>query len=114
MASLLSRLRVDGELAAYIDQVRSAFVGAQDGAPLVSASMNQRVLLEPLTDRELQILELLRERLTNKEIAAQLVISPGTVKGHTIHIYEKLVVGGRRQAVEKAIALGILDSHEQV
>jgi len=48
--------------------------------------------------------------LTNKEIAVQLMISVGTVKGHTVHIYDKLNVEGRRQAVEKAIALGILTS----
>ena len=66
--------------------------------------------MEPLTNRELQVLKLLREHLTNKEIAAQLVISPGTVKGHTIRIYQKLDVKGRSQAVEKALSLGILDS----
>jgi LuxR family maltose regulon positive regulatory protein len=65
-------------------------------------------LAETLTNRELQILELLGRRLTNKEIASQLIIAPGTVKGHTINIYQKLDVKGRRQAVEKAIALGMI------
>ena len=104
MAILLSRLRVDRGLGSYIDQIRSAFPGSQQTA----ASMGQGELLEPMTNRELEVLELLRGRLTNKEIAAQLVISPGTVKGHTIKIYQKLDVNGRRQAVQKAIALGIL------
>jgi LuxR family maltose regulon positive regulatory protein len=70
--------------------------------------MGQEEILDPLTNRELQILELLKERMTNKEIAAQLTISPGTIKGHTIRIYHKLDVKGRHQAVEKAIVLGIL------
>ena len=71
-------------------------------------SMSYENLLEPLTNRELEILEFLQDRLTNQEIASQLVISPGTVKGHNNKIYQKLDVKGRRQAVEKAIELGIL------
>lgn len=102
MAVLLSRLRVDPNLAAYVGQVRSAFSEPPVAAP------GQDDLLEPLTNRELEVLELLGDRLTNKEIAARLVITPGTVKGHTIQIYSKLHVNGRRQAVEKAIALGML------
>lgn len=104
MAVLLSRLHLDRELDVYIDQIQSAFPGTQEK----TRSMSHGELLEPLTNREFQILELLGNRLTNKEIAAQLVISPGTVKGHTINIYQKLEVNDRRQAVEKAINLGIL------
>jgi LuxR family maltose regulon positive regulatory protein len=102
--ALLSRLRGDKELDGYVERIRSAFPGSRG----VVGSMSQDKLPEPLTNRELQVLELLRDRLTNKEIAAQLVISPGTVKGHTIHIYQKLEVKGRRQAVEKANSLGLL------
>jgi LuxR family maltose regulon positive regulatory protein len=104
MAVLLSRLRVDRDQQDYIDQIRSAFVGSQEQAP----DINLDEFPKPLTNRELEILEFLNERLTNKEIAARLVIAPGTVKAHTIRIYRKLAVNGRREAVEKAIALGIL------
>ena len=104
MGALLSRLQVSGELGNYVEQILAAFPGTSKAA----VSVGQIKLLDPLTSRELEVLELLGERLTNKEIAAQLVISPGTVKGHTIRIYDKLDVKGRRQAVEKAIALGIL------
>jgi LuxR family maltose regulon positive regulatory protein len=65
-------------------------------------------LIEPLTDREMDVLSLLAQRLTNKEIAAQLFISPGTVAQHTNQIYQKLDVHNRRQAVAKAKALSIL------
>jgi LuxR family maltose regulon positive regulatory protein len=104
LAVLLSRLSMDRDLQAYVDQIRSAFSGSQ----LMTASISQGEMMGNLTVRELQILELLGERLTNKEIAAQLVIAPGTVKAHTIRIYQKLAVNGRQQAVQKAIALGIL------
>ena len=65
-------------------------------------------LVEPLTDRELQVLALLREHLTNKEIAKSLCLSTMTVKRHTVNLYGKLGVNSRRDAVAKAEALKIL------
>ena len=56
-----------------------------------------------LTNRELDVLLLLRQRFSNKEIASQLFISPETVRKHAASIYRKLGVHGRRQAVEAAI-----------
>ena len=64
--------------------------------------------LEPLTERELQILHLLDRDLTNKEIARELVVTSGTVKVHTINVYRKLSVNNRRAAVTLAKALGLL------
>jgi LuxR family transcriptional regulator, maltose regulon positive regulatory protein len=63
---------------------------------------------EVLTNRELDVLELLQARLTNKEIAARLFVSPETVKKHTFGIYRKLGVSGRRQAVAVALDRRIL------
>jgi LuxR family transcriptional regulator, maltose regulon positive regulatory protein len=63
---------------------------------------------EDLTNRELDVLELLQQRLSNKEIGARLGISAATVKTHTLGVYSKLGVRGRRQAVAAAIARGIL------
>jgi len=70
-------------------------------------SVSNQPLVEPLTNRELEILDLLAQRLRNKEIAANLFISPRTVKKHLDNIYSKLNVNSRQQAVEKAETLGI-------
>jgi LuxR family maltose regulon positive regulatory protein len=65
-------------------------------------------LVEPLSKRELEILSLMAQGLTNIEIGQQIFISDQTVKVHTRNIYGKLGVNSRRQAVSKARALGLL------
>jgi len=66
--------------------------------------------VEPLSAREIEVLELLAEGLSNREIAQRLYISPNTVRVHTHHIYGKLGVGNRMQAVSRGRALGLLPS----
>ena len=60
-----------------------------------------------LTFREMDVLRLLNQRLTNKEIACSLSISPDTVRQHTVNIYRKLGVTNRRQAVVEAHGMGL-------
>ncbi len=67
-------------------------------------------LLDPLTPRELEVLRLLEEGLTNPQIAERLVITTGAVKRYTSNIYGKLTVKNRAQAVSQAQALGLLQS----
>jgi len=67
-------------------------------------------LIEPLSERELEVLVLIAEGLTNQEIATRRYISLNTVKVHTRNIYGKLGVNNRTQAGARARALGILPS----
>jgi LuxR family maltose regulon positive regulatory protein len=61
-----------------------------------------------LTNREIEVLRLLGRRLSNKEIAEQLHVSPNTIKKYSINVYKKLEVSNRRQAVARAVELGII------
>jgi predicted ATPase/DNA-binding NarL/FixJ family response regulator len=65
-------------------------------------------LIEPLSERELEVLRLIAEGLTNGEIADKLVIAVGTVKAHTKNIYDKLTVHTRTQAVARAKKLNLV------
>jgi LuxR family maltose regulon positive regulatory protein len=108
------------EIAGILSDLNRSFV-AQDFVGEILAALpmpspdslaNAKVKLpEPLSERELEVLGLLAQRLSNKEIANQLVISPLTVKKHASNIYLKLGVKNRRQAVREALALAILIEH---
>jgi LuxR family maltose regulon positive regulatory protein len=65
-------------------------------------------LLDPLTERELEILRLMAEGMSNPEIAERLIISVGTVKWHTSQIFSKLHVPNRVQAIARARELELL------
>ena len=65
-------------------------------------------LVESLSNREVEVLQLVAQGLSNAEISARLVISLSTVKGHTANIYSKLGVNNRTQAVSRARQLGLL------
>jgi len=66
------------------------------------------LLVEPLTDRELEMLELLAQGLSNREIADRLILSPNTVRTHLYHLYAKLAVHSRLQAVLRGREIGLL------
>jgi LuxR family transcriptional regulator, maltose regulon positive regulatory protein len=65
-------------------------------------------MVEPLTRRELEVLRLLAAGTPNRAIAEQLVVTLDTVKSHVTHIFDKLGVTNRTQAVSRARELGLL------
>jgi LuxR family maltose regulon positive regulatory protein len=84
---------------------------ASSGQTLVQSEIRpaNNMMVEPLSPRELEVLQLIALGRTNQEIARQLVVSPGTVKAHTASIYRKLDVANRTEAAARARQLGILN-----
>jgi LuxR family maltose regulon positive regulatory protein len=101
-----------GRLLAYTGKLLAAFATAESGAtPGTGADRALRrdaALVEPLSERELEVLHLVAAGLTNQAIADRLFIAVSTVKSHTNSIYGKLGVRNRTQAVARARELGLL------
>ncbi len=103
MKFLLERMKAEGgELKDYVLTLLSAFGGES------ARGFKDKPLVEMMSVRELEILRLLAEGLSNREIAERLVISVGTTKSHVHHILEKLGVESRMQAAAKARELGLV------
>jgi LuxR family maltose regulon positive regulatory protein len=105
IADLLRRMQNREPFTGYIASILKAFA---DSSSLAAVSEGNRQLIEPLTGREAEIIDLLAKRYSNKEIAAELVISPATVKRYASNLYKKLNVHNRREAVVAARALGLI------
>jgi LuxR family maltose regulon positive regulatory protein len=113
------RLTVDGRPSVlnldYVHRLLKAFdasritrhVSRSDSKSAI-AGTHSSPLVEPLSDRELDVLRLLADGQTNQEIALALSVSINTVKTHLKNIYGKLEVGNRRQAVARARALDLI------
>jgi LuxR family maltose regulon positive regulatory protein len=85
-----------GNAPNYVRQLLTAFGCASDRTPV------KQVLIEPLSERELEVLRLLGTGLNGPEIARELVVSLNTIRTHTKNIYSKLGVDNRRAAVRRA------------
>ena len=107
-----------------IEEVANAIRAVTTGQSLISPSMaskllsefnnlakaaQQKVLAPKLTDRELQVLKLVAQGLSNREVAEQLFISENTVKNHVRNILEKLHLHSRMEAVVYAVREKLLD-----
>jgi ATP/maltotriose-dependent transcriptional regulator MalT len=82
--------------------------GEQAGVAVSPISAVRQPLIDPLTKRELEVLQLIAAGLSNQEIAEQLVVAVSTVKKHINRMYSKLGVKRRTQAVARARELNLL------
>ncbi len=101
MTSLLKVAARQGIARAYVRRLLAAVNKTEDGAPA------RQALIEPLSERELDVLRLLGTDLGGPEIARELVVSLNTVRTHTKSIYAKLGVNNRRAAVRRAAELDL-------
>jgi len=93
-------------LNSYIDKILAAF--AQPAAAPKSANLHQQSdLFDPLSEREREVLKLLRSELSGPEIAQQLIVSLNTLRTHTKNIFNKLGVNNRRAAIHRAEELDL-------
>jgi LuxR family maltose regulon positive regulatory protein len=95
----------------YASQLLTLFESELYPATTMDGKLSQageQVLIDPLSRREKEVLELIAEGKTNQEVAEQLVVSRGTIKAHAASIYRKLDVTNRTEAVARARQLGIL------
>src|SRR6266567_1639047 len=101
MALLLEAAAKHGIAPNYVRHLLTAFGSAEDRTPV------KQGLIEPLSERELEVLRLLATGLNGPEIARELVVSLNTMRTHTKNIYSKLGVNDRRAAVRRAKELDL-------
>jgi LuxR family transcriptional regulator, maltose regulon positive regulatory protein len=103
MAQLLLRLKNEGGgLNEYVRQLLAAFDHERSATPA------SQPLLDPLSEREVEVLRLIAQGFSNREIGERLFLALNTVKGHNRRIFDKLAVQRRTEAVARARELGLL------
>jgi LuxR family maltose regulon positive regulatory protein len=102
MTSLLRAAAKQGTRRDYVRRLLAAASGIERNGP------REQALIEPLSERELDVLRLLGSELDGPAIARELVVSLNTMRTHTKNIYAKLAVTNRRAAVRRAAELNLL------
>jgi LuxR family maltose regulon positive regulatory protein len=105
LSSLESQSLSEPQLRVYVSKLLSHF-GVD--LSIKSSQPTGGTLIEPLTERELEVLQLIAQGLSNREIGERLFLALSTVKGHTRIIFDKLQVQRRTEAVARARELGLL------
>ncbi|MDQ5826076.1 MAG: LuxR C-terminal-related transcriptional regulator [Chloroflexota bacterium] len=111
MAQLLAEAITRGIMSAYASRLLAAFEPEKPGSagqsPLHLVPRPQP-LVEPLSQRELEVLQLIAQGLSNRDISERLFLALDTVKGHNRKIFDKLQVQSRTEAIARARELGLL------
>ena len=107
MAELLSEAATQGITPEYVGKLLAAMENEKQ-KHVQGSAFSPQPLIQPLSPRELEVLQLLAQGLSNDEIGKRLFLALDTVKGHNRRIYEKLQVQRRTEAVARARELGLL------
>ncbi len=111
MEPLLREVMARGITPTYIQQLLAALETwgcPQPKAPAAAGVPASQPLIEPLSQRELEVLRLLNTELSGPEIARELIVALSTVRTHTKRIYRKLNATNRRAAVNRAVELDLI------
>ena len=108
MANLLSAAIAQGIMPDYTGKLLIFFESGAEKKTEKSHLPSDQPLIEPLSERELEVLRLIAQGLSNREICERLFIAMSTVKGHNRRIFGKLDVQRRTEAVARARELGLL------
>jgi LuxR family maltose regulon positive regulatory protein len=108
MAHLLSEAQALGMMPDYTGKLLAVFEAEEQKSADTSPRPPAQPLLEPLSPRELEVLHLMAQGLSNQEMSERLFLALDTVKGHNRKIFGKLQVQRRTEAVARARELGLL------
>src|SRR5205823_14471456 len=108
MAQLLFEAAALGRMPDYIGKLLAVFEAEKQKSEDISPRLAAQSLLEPLSQRELEVLQLIAQGLSNQEMSERLFLALDTVKGHNRNIFGKLQVQRRTEAVARARELGLV------
>jgi LuxR family maltose regulon positive regulatory protein len=108
MAQLLSEVAAHGMMPNYAGKLLAVLVAEEQKRTDLSSLPAAQPLAEPLSQRELEVLHLIAQGLSNRAISERLFLALDTVKGHNRRIFDKLDVQRRTEAIARARELGLL------
>jgi len=108
MAHLLSEAEAIGVMPDYLGKLLAVCAAEEHKSEDTSSRPPAQPLIEPLSRREVEVLHLMAQGLSNQEMCERLFLALDTVKGHNRNIFDKLQVQRRTEAVARARELGLL------